>query len=802
MQAAGEAASVTADFAVPPPEAAGPEPTLLHDEEEEVDFMAPAQEPVEETAAPSPETVQARVRANSAASDTSETGTLDKSVAAEAEAEGPVADQIAESDCDDASDQGAVHEELEVPASPAQPATPAPDAASTKARPAGKRRPPAPSSHTPTLKPHSRRGAQRSAARKPARVSPVKPRVAARHNRTAARKQQQPSKAEPRQASQAKASAKRGERRAAASKARTPSGSSTSRDTQRGVKAAPRISTTSRELAEIAKARKEIARRQAANARRAAALKSGTGGAPSAAAAQRKAPTRPVAPALSTSTRRAGSAVRRQQPAPGSKQVARAVKTASKAPTKLTQPVPFKFNYKYRDPPPAPEEAYVSLAESVSRFSSADNPRFHSKSKAALAKGPSPVKAPAVTHATTVAVPFHFKTDEVVHSHHVRSTAEAEEEYMARLQPFKARPAPQPGHGGPGAGHVAPPRPLTQPMSPALATDRRLGKKAPPAEPASPGPAVSPFKARPAPAFDRCTGVPPAAARPFVPTVPQSPMLATSARASAHAPPQGTQEPEYQPFKASSPHYNDQPAGPRHVAPPKAPTVAEPFHLQTDSRHAASAAALAARAAAEAESAAAARKFKARAVGEGVPKTTLRAGAPPRQATVPQPFALSAPPPRGAQGAVDDVAPPAFKARPVPASVKAPAAASSIRLPHRKVQANSPGLASNARAAKRAAYEAAKAKRAAQREAEAAAQAAAAAAAEEAELKRMRREEMTFKARPIRMHASAVGGGTLAPRRAPTVPRSPKLGPAARKGTTGASQGKPRSGPRRVKVQE
>ena len=561
--------------------------------------------------------------------------------------------------------------------------------------------------------------------------------------------------------------------RGGASRPRAAPRAPTAAEVQAKAEAAARISSTTKELQEIQAARKELARRRAANARRMAAMK--------------------TAPAAGAPARGAAKP-RSKQSAPAVAAVAVPPPAVPEAHRKPTEAQPFSFAYDVRAAARKGSEdagdatsPYVGMAEGMAKWLAQDKPRFHSKSARELAKGPSPIKD--VAHrGPTSPHPFHFATDDVVPQHggKVLSTAQEEEAYLAALKPFKATPYdPAAACVTSHAAHVER-RPLTTPMSPALQTDRRLGKKAPAVE-LEPSPMKTTFKARPVPAsvLSGSVAMSGATLHRAVATIPVSPPLRTRARADTRPPAAPLAEPHVSPFKASEmPDYAElsAPAAPVEHKPP---TVAQPFHLRTDERHAQSVAALEAAQAQQMAAEEAARHFKARAVGEGVDSRGAFVAAPsiPRQPTRAQPFALSQPN-RAAHAASHDTATQSkpFKARPVPASVRAPMAAKPKRTPRSAtaVSAAKP-LASDARAEKRAAYEAAKAKRDAQRAARQA-QADAAKAAADAEALRALRKASEFKARPVGagVPAPRVGGHT-ATRRAPTIPVSPKLGPTAKR---------------------
>jgi len=560
----------------------------------------------------------------------------------------------------------------------------------------------------------------------------------------------------------------------------------TAAEVQAKAEAAVRISSTTKELQEIQAARKELARRRAANARRMAAMKAAPGTTAPRAASKPKAAAAPAVAAVAP---------------PG-------VPSAHRKPTAAQ---PFSFAYDARmatrkasgpedDAAEGATSPFVGMAEGMAKWLAQDKPRFHSKSARELAKGPSPIKDTA-RHGPTSPHPFHFATDDVVPQHGGKalSTAQEEEAYLAALKPFKATPY------NPAAAnvstHMAPVerRPLTTPMSPALRTDRRLGKKMPAAE-SNPSPVKVAFKARPVPqsVMSGSVAMSGATLHRTAATIPVSPPLRTRARADTRPPAAPQAEPHISPFKAAEmPDYAEISAACAPVE-HKPPTVAQPFHLRTDERHMQSAAALEASQAqlhAEEERA---RHFKARAVGEGVDRGVfVAAPSVPRQPTRSQPFALSQSSRPSLATATEPVSQTkSFKARPVPVSVRAPVHTQVKRAPRRTAAVAAKPLASDARAEKRAAYEAAKAKREAQRAARQAEADAAKAAADADALKALRKAA-EFKARPVGAGVPALRlAGHLQPRRAPTIPVSPKLGPVAKRALRSA-----RGGPGRVPLQ-
>jgi hypothetical protein len=374
------------------------------------------------------------------------------------------------------------------------------------------------------------------------------------------------------------------------------------------------------------------------------------------------------------------------------------------------------------------------------------------------------------------------------HGGRVLSTAQEEEAYLAALKPFKATPYDP---SAVSASVVQAPferRRLTTPLSPEFQTNKRLGKKLGVPE-APPSPVQQTFKARPMPSSTMAgtAMLSGATLRRAAATVPISPPLQTRARADMR-PQVPVEDPHFPHFKAAGmPDYSEMGGHPRVSVEHKAPTKQQPFTLRTDERHTHSVAALEAAQAQKAEIEAAARRFRAREVGQGV-SHAVHVGPPniPRAPTVQQPFALSEPS-YHAPASVESGAP-TFKAKPVPTSLRGPVVPFRAA-PRRTVKSCAKPLASDARAAKRAAYELAKAKREATR-AERAAEADAAKLAAEDEALRVMRKATAFRARPVGAGVPSLrAGGLIAPRRAPTVPVSPKLGPTAYRSNKSARAG-------------
>ena len=459
-------------------------------------------------------------------------------------------------------------------------------------------------------------------------------------------------------------------------------------------------------------------------------------------------------------------------------------------PRRVTEPKTPTFGKPVRIGAAHAGDAYVPLAEAVARAE-----RGLRGDEAASSHG----GASAPRHPTEPK-PFHFQVDDVLAQHGAAHEVplSTEERQLRDAQaggPFRALPydaASLQRKAGQGIRLVAKKAP-TVPQSPALRTAVRedahqhIGEHNRPdiasreQEDAAPS-----FRARPMPRFDVAplVGGRGRSAAPL--TTPFSPAFASKARAQAKAAevPQcnAQKEPEPPAFKARPvPDYaagaaKDAAHG---GAAPRKLTVPHAFALATDSRHEVSAAAERRQREEEEEKERQARVFHARAVMEGVGGT--RSGthhAAPPAPTVLHPFhlasealherALDEGTRKAAEEEAREQAGRQFHARPVPAGVLRgpPAAGSGTGLSAApKRPTTQPSKTAGARRLadrmeKRAAFETQR------RERELAsdrAKAAALAVEEEkamAELKRMRREELRFKARPVPSYLRGADAGT------------------------------------------
>jgi hypothetical protein len=432
----------------------------------------------------------------------------------------------------------------------------------------------------------------------------------------------------------------------------------------------------------------------------------------------------------------------------------------------------------------------------------AETPLAEKVAKAgALLRRASPVsKEPAHRHLTEP-MEFHFATQDRISQRHLEepkplTSEERELQQIAEAKPFKARAVGEDVPVAVAAGPV-PHRPLTEPLTPHFATDRRLEeRKVHPKEEQE----EDTFKARPMPVFsDPVVGVTRSAA-PL--TTPMSPVFQTKTRAARVTKTVPVEPPAPPPFRARKVGEGVPETLPAPVQHRPA-TAPHPFVLQSDRRGELSKAKLEAEQAAREQQEREARDFHAKPVGFGVSDAPARHAHTARGVTVPEPFHLRldarAPHDKPEKSAVPAKA---FKARPIPGGVLD---GSRVFRPHHEKKVTRPmasTLSSDVRARLRAAYDEDRRKRSEEQHAEEEEKEAEARAQEEATLKEKRRTEMAFKARPFM--------GRVVPSRLfeqPVKEAEPEPAPTVRARSTGKTparrlRSKPKTPARAVESEE
>ncbi|KAA0160470.1 hypothetical protein FNF28_05426 [Cafeteria roenbergensis] len=419
--------------------------------------------------------------------------------------------------------------------------------------------------------------------------------------------------------------------------------------------------------------------------------------------------------------------------------------------------------------------------------------------------------SPAGARPLTEPEPFAFSTDARAAERDGQprplTTEEREVAELAARKPFRAQPV---GAGVPAdrAPHSpAAKRELTVAHTPNLATAKLAATRAPHVPPAAPDATAKPFAARPMPAYaPALVGVTRSAA-PL--TTPFSPELATRQRAAVRAPAPSAEgshaasaeaeaEAEAHRFRARAVGEGIPEHAPVAAAAPKPPTRPVPFHLAVDERG---------RAAREreeeerrraAEAEREAHQFHAQPIRHFASAPPASAAQPPRRPTVAEPFhlrsealhaaAAEAERARLAAEAKAEAERREFHARPLPCAILDPSHVFVPIKPDRPRGAaalpQAKELPSEARARVRAAFDEERrqrleAKARQDKEAEERRQ-----REEEAAIARMRRETLTFRARPMvggKVVRSRVFGG--APSSSSSASSSAAAGAAAKNTT-------------------
>jgi hypothetical protein len=415
---------------------------------------------------------------------------------------------------------------------------------------------------------------------------------------------------------------------------------------------------------------------------------------------------------------------------------------------------------------------FVPLAERLFKLETRTPPRFKAPpvplfpgTAAAVAQTPK-----GLTRAQSPAL----ATSSRARGAKVKSAKELEDEWLAQLTPFKALPLPNNT-----AGHQpALPRhqqAVTQPMPFQLATERRSLRKSRTAA------AAEEEEDRKAGLAGAGVSLQPAAWTPKR-TIPVAPALATERRSRRRTVDGGDMAfgqagSGLTPFKARPVPANASTPWMPDPSTVKPLTSAQPFELATDARGRAYMRQLEARLAEQEAAAAAARKPSARPVPQGM--------------VVPQQPAGSLLPGDGLHSAAvanlqrrrEDTERllkqqrEAFRARPAPKATPFVPEASASEL----TKPSDPGLASDARAQRRAAFDAANEARIAAEQKAAAAADARRAAAEAAALAKARATDMVPKALPVPASTFTPGFKPESSKRSLTEPHSPLLGSKRRR---------------------
>ena len=530
----------------------------------------------------------------------------------------------------------------------------------------------------------------------------------------------------------------------------------------------PRKSSTTLELERIQREKEQIKARRARNKRRLEAL------ATHHATVTKKKPTRAVAPAFRSAAR---AAARAPATAPSDNTAATTTTTTtttaaaaagatsrsnvSYANRKPTKPQPFSFATSKRvsKPDGTARETYVPVAEAIHRMQTRAPGRFHSKPK--HHKPASATGGARRQLRPTKPMPFSFTSKPRAAA--AGPTTEEREVARIRAMPkFKARPFSARVRDSAGDVGVRrqPKRKPTVPVAPSMTIEQRIQERAAARAAAAHtdgGDVGAAFVARPMPDFSG--GGPIGHQRSTARlTIAASPMLATRGRAraplaAAARPPQPPQ------FKAQPVPASVTGAPQTLSRPPAAPaTVPQPFNLASNERIARAQNKRQEAQAAQAAAAERARVFKARGVGEGVDAGAGTFPVEHKQPTVPAPFQLASVARHERSVAVrrrqqqsreqQKAAMRRFRARAIPAEVSG--VGHRLRPnQHRAVRPGNVQLASDRRAAARARFDRSVAARMQLEAEEKEKEAAAAAATEAAEVQRLRRGQMSFKARPI-----------------------------------------------------